>query len=148
MTTGVQKIGSAYQVTLPNGQIVKSENPEALKVLLGRENHNHKQMLRYREAWNAAAELAGPRFVFYTEGRGYIKDKNDLALLRFRNIESSIGSLGKNDSVFLAAMVSFEKPNQGRHLLERTGCTSLREIAEALSPEQRHCISRLFNATG
>lgn len=146
MNERITSVGAGFQVALPNGQVVKSENKKALEDLLAKAEHKARREERFTLAWNNAADLVEPRFCMQVFGQGPVKDKALRVKLNLRQIDLAIGRLSKAESAFLAALVAFDEPPKGRELLARIGCLDIQQLAESLHAKHAHAIAQLFLA--
>lgn len=146
MSSQVMPCGSGFQVTLPNGNVVKSENKKALEDLLAHANRALGRESRIAEAWNNAVHIVGARYRDQASGRENDKDPSRRVRLNWKQVEYAVGRVEKSKGVFLASLATFEEPAKGMTMLKRLGCTDVRGLAEALSAEQARAVAALLVA--
>lgn len=146
MTERVMPCGSGYQVMLPNGNIVKSENKKALDDLLANTQRALGRESRIAEAWNNAVRIVGTRYREHGSGRETAKDPSRRVRLNWRQVEYAVGRVDRSEGAFLAALAAFEEPAHGALLLKRLACTDIRSLAESLSVEQARAVATLLVA--
>jgi hypothetical protein len=146
MKEQVTSCGSGYQVKLPNGNTVKSENRRALEDLLVNAERKAAREARITEAWNKAVDVAGVRYRLMVEGRKLTQDRTQQAQLNLRQVDFAVGRVEKSEAAFLAALVLFQDQTKGTILMRRIGCTDIRSLAESLESQHARAIAQLMIA--